>query len=154
MDLIERSTVRLGTIRRVGPYGSEISHLFERLGQIAGPAGLFAAPGVETMALYHDDPRTTATNELRSDAAVTVPAGVPMPDGLTEFTLPGGRYARYVHIGPYDGLGDAWKRFTSDWMPKSGHIARTNVPVVENYMNMPGSVPDDQLRTELYIPIE
>lgn len=38
--------------------------------------------------VYHDEPETTSPNELHSDAAISVPQGVPLPDGRTELTLP------------------------------------------------------------------
>jgi hypothetical protein len=45
------------------------------------------------LAIYHDDPETTAESALRSDAAIVIADGVTLPPGSSELRLPAGRYA-------------------------------------------------------------
>jgi effector-binding domain-containing protein len=53
------------------------------------------------------------------DESATLEVGFPVdrmiePDGSAEAgSLPGGRVARVVHAGSFDGLGDAWQRLGS-----------------------------------------
>lgn len=153
MDIVIEAhpTRRLATLRHVGPY-AEIGQTFHRLGQIAAEAGLYARVAPQMLALYHDDPETTPATELRSDAALEVRDGDPLPAGLTEVVLPAGPYARAVHIGSYAGLGDAWARFLGGWLPTSGRRFGEG-PSFEVYVTDPRTTPTDALRTDLYVPL-
>jgi AraC family transcriptional regulator len=143
--------LRVATVRHVGPY-NQIPQAFERLGAIAGRAGLVHQPGMLMVAIYHDDPDSTPQNELRSDAAISVPDGVPLPEGLAEQRIPAGRYAVAVHVGPYEQLGDAWARFMGEWLPASGQRVGTGSSY-EIYRNDPRTTPKDQLVTEMHISL-
>jgi AraC family transcriptional regulator len=143
--------LRLAAVRHVGPY-NQIPHAFERLGAIASTAGLPHRADTKMIAIYHDDPESVPQDELRSDAAITVPENAPLPPGLAEEHLPAGRYASTVHVGPYEQLGDAWARFMGEWLPASGHRLGPGASY-EVYENDPRQVPKEQLRTEMLIPI-
>lgn len=143
--------LRAGVVEHVGPY-HQIAEAFARLGAIVGSAGLVGQPGAMMIALYYDDPDSTPPDELRSDAAIVVPEGVVLPAALREERLPAGRYACTVHVGSYAELGDVWARFMGEWLPASGHRAGAGA-CYESYLNTPGDVPEEELRTELYLPI-
>lgn len=140
---------RLAMIRHVGPY-AEIGAAFHRLGSIAGDAGLYAHADPRMIALYHDDPDTTAPRELRSDAALILRDDVALPAGLTEGALRAGRYARFTHRGSYAGLDDAWARLMGEWLPKCGHRVGEGVPY-EMYVNNPMTTAVDELLTDIYV---
>jgi AraC family transcriptional regulator len=150
VDIKQMPELRVGTVRHVGPY-NQIPKAFERLGAIAGPAGLLRQAG-SMIAIYHDDPETTPQDQLRSDAALVVPEGVELPEGLVEQHIAAGRYARTLHVGPYEQLGDAWARFLGEWIPVSGNRIGNGVSY-EIYLNTPEHVPKNELRTELYVPL-
>ncbi len=143
--------LRVAAVRHHGPY-HRISEAFARLGAAVGPAGLIG-PGCKMIGIYHDDPESTPEAELRSDAALSIPEDAKLPDGLTEMRIPGGRYARTIHVGPYEKLGDTWARFMGEWLPGSGHRVGDGA-AIEIYRNTPGQVPPEKLETELYIRIE
>ncbi|MEO8702827.1 MAG: AraC family transcriptional regulator [Kofleriaceae bacterium] len=142
--------LRLATVRHIGPY-DQISEAFARLGQTAGPAGLFQA-GTKMIAIYYDAPESTPAAELRSDAALSIPADLKLPATLGEAKIPAGRYARTLHVGPYSQLGDAWARLMGDWLPASEHRLGTGV-TFEVYRNTPETAPPEKLETELYVPL-
>ena len=48
------------------------------------------APSAQLLALYYDDPQTTAADLLRSDAALAFPDGDEVPAGLIERRVPAG----------------------------------------------------------------
>lgn len=151
IEVEQLSTMRVGAVRHVGPY-QEIGKAFQQLGAIAGPAGLFQAPNAAVLGIYHDDPRQTPADQCRGAAAIVVADAVPLPDGLEEDAVPAGRYARATHIGSYEGLPAAWEEFTSslgssDLRPREG-------PGLEVYRNDMATTPPDQLRTDLYMPVE
>ncbi|EYF03811.1 AraC family transcriptional regulator [Chondromyces apiculatus] len=151
VDLKDLPEYRLAAIRHVGPY-HHISEAFGRLGEIAGRAGLIRPPHTEMIALYHDDPEATAASALRSDAAISVPDDVILPEGVTEIRIPARRYACTTHVGPYTKLGDTWAQFMGSWLPQSGHRV-SDGPSFEIYRNTPGETPPEELRTEIYLPI-
>ncbi len=152
VEIKQMPELRVGTVHHVGPY-NQIPQAFERLGSLAGPAGLTEQSGAAIIAIYHDDPETTPQDKLRSDAALVVPEHVQLPDGLAEQHIAAGRYACATHVGPYEQLGDAWARFMGEWLPASGHRIRDGASF-EIYRNTPMAAPKEQLRTDMYIPIE
>ena len=150
VEIVEMPVVRVAALRHVGPY-SQISQTFSRLDHIARSANLFHDEAA-LVALYHDDPDSVPQDQLRSDAGIVVSAGAKIPPTLCEQTLPAGRYAKTVHRGPYEQLGDAWARFLGEWLPSSGQrLAST--PSFELYRNTPLDTPKEQLITELYAPL-
>ena len=82
VEIKDMPELRVATVRHVGPY-NQIPKAFERLGAVAGPAGLLPHSSA-MIAIYHDDPESTPQDQLRSDAALAVPEGVTLPDGLVE----------------------------------------------------------------------
>jgi AraC family transcriptional regulator len=149
VDIETRPSLRLATVRHLGPY-AEIAEAFHRLGSIANESGLYAHVEPPMLALYHDDPETTPASQLRSDAALVVKTATALPPGLTEATLPGGRYARMTHRGSYAGLGDTWARLMGEWLPTSGHRVGDG-PAYEVYVTDPRTTATEDLRTDLYL---
>ena len=143
--------LRLATVAHIGPY-NQIGAAFERLGAIAGRAGLFAHPGALMVAAYQDDPDATPVEELHSDAGISVPDGVPLPDDVNELRIAGGPYARYEYTGPFTGLGDAWSRFMGEALPASGHIVADG-PALEIYRSDMRTTPPELFRTDLLVPV-
>ena len=149
VDVLEQAGIRLAGVRHVGPY-DRIAEAYGRLGRIAGPAGLFQRPEAKLIAIFHDSPDATPPAELRSDAAIVIGDEVDLPAGLVEIRLPAGRYARTLHVGHYDRLGEVWGRFYGAWLAASGERLGPG-PSFEVYLNDPTDTAPEALRTELYI---
>jgi AraC family transcriptional regulator len=144
----DQPELRVAGIRHIGPY-QQIGQEFGRLG------GLLKGPppaGSQMIAVYHDDPAVTAPDQLRSDAAMTVPGNGRAPDGLIEQRVPAGRYASTVHKGSYEGLPATWDALKNDWLPKSGH--RMGHPSYEVYLNNPMTTEKSELLTEIFVRLE
>lgn len=119
-------------------------------------AALFAAlaqhglaPAGIPFSLHHRIPDSTA--DLEVGIPVTAPLSGPITVGdvvLTPSELPGGTVARTSHVGPYDGLGDAWGAFLG------AVVASGRAPVLpfwEVYVTEPGPESDPAtLRTDLF----
>jgi AraC family transcriptional regulator len=151
VEIADMPEMRVASVHHVGPY-NQVAQAFERLGSIAGPAGLFAQPGAAMVGLYYDDPESTPQEELRADAGIVIPPATPLPAGLTEQRLPAGRYAKVIHRGSYEQLGDTWARLLGEWLPASGHRIGST-PSFELYRNTPMDTPKEQLVTEIYAPL-
>jgi AraC family transcriptional regulator len=151
VELLDCASKYVLAVRHVGPY-TAVSEAFARLDTIARTAGLLELQGLELVALYHDDPDVTPASELRADAGLVVPHGVPPTHGLQALTIPAGTYARTVHVGPYQDLPDSWSELMGPWLADSNYRIGTG-PSYERYINTPGDVPPAELRTELYLPV-
>jgi AraC family transcriptional regulator len=151
LDVKTMAAMRLAAVRHSGPYNS-IGPAFHRLGDIAGPAGLFARPEAKMLGIYKDDPETTPADQLRSAAGVVVAEDAPIPSGLVEERVPGGRFACFVHRGSYETLPNSWAHVQRELIA-GGHRRRAGASC-EIYLNNPAQVPPDQLLTEICIPVE
>lgn len=149
VEIKDLPELRVATVSHVGPY-NQIGPAFMKLGELAGKAGLFG-PDANMLGIYHDDPRTTPAQDLRSAAGVTLAPDAKVPTGLLEQRVPAGRYASMTHVGPYEQLPEAWNRFMSE-LPQSGKPGHG--PSLEIYRNTPETAPQDKLITELYVPVD
>lgn len=145
-------------IMRVGVVRGEMSDMREIEGQFRGLAGidaLIASPGVQTISMFPSNVVTSKDGPHDDDwyeAGVVIPADGSLVDGLTEKNLPGGRFARAVYLGPYEGMSGAWMELQA-WITERGHTVREG-SCYQLYRNNMGEVPDAELRTDLYVPID
>ncbi|HZA03454.1 MAG TPA: GyrI-like domain-containing protein [Propionibacteriaceae bacterium] len=127
----------------------EITDFFDRSFSVLGEA--IAAQGVSAtgpaFGLYRGIPDDTI------DVAVGFPTDRPIePDGAAEAgELPGGRVARVVYAGGFDGLGEAWQRLGA-WIADQG--LTPSETYWEVYVTEPNPEMDPaDLRTELNWPV-
>ena len=66
--------------------------------------------------------------------------------------FPAGRVAVFSHLGPYETLWQTWNKVYHDWLPSSGETLRDAYPY-EVYVKERGKVPEEELITEIFIPI-
>jgi AraC family transcriptional regulator len=102
----------------------------------------------------YDDPQTTPTQELRSDAGIMTPDSFDPSANpqISTCVVGNGRYAIARHKGPYAGLPGAWQEF-GRWIAAQKSRSRSG-PCFEVYRNdMETAAPEDLL-TELYWPVE
>lgn len=142
----------VASVHHVGPY-TQIGEAFARLGPIAEQAGLTKLPGCMMVGIFHDDPETVPAAELQSDAGLVVPAKTKLPAGLTPLTIPAGTYAKAIHRGPYERLGDSWAQLMGQWVPQHGHRIVDGGVSFEVYRNTPMDTAQADLITEIYVPI-
>lgn len=112
---------------------------------------LFTA-GIESVAIYHDDPKVTEGSKLRSDVCLVVHKPVRAQGEIGVKEIQGGRYAVFLYEGPYPDLGQAYDAIFSEWLPASGCALR-NIPMFEKYCNNPEKTAPEKLKTEIYVPI-
>ena len=148
VTIVNQPDLRVAGIRHIGPY-QQIGKEFGRLGGILkGPP----PAGSQMIAIYHDDPAAKAPDQLRSDAALTLPGNAHSPDGLIEQHVPAGKYAKTVHKGSYEGLPATWNKLKTEWLPSSGH--KMGHPSYEIYVNNPMTTAQPDLVTEIYMRVE
>lgn len=134
-------------VDRECPYGPEIATAMESaFGELFGFIGQTGiTPLAPPMAVYMEmDPSI-----LRFRGAVIVTAGdaARAQGSVKSDTLPAGDAMRVVHVGGYDEMS---KTHQALW----GHMETTGItgamPVWEIYIDDPGDVPQERLRTEIF----
>jgi len=141
---------RFAGIRHVGPY-PQIGSVFGRLGGWVGQNQIKA--GNFVMFCY-DDPGSTPEAELRSDAACEVPADFTTDDpNIRVFDMPEIKVITATHMGSYAGLGEAWGKFCAFGVPAAG-VKPDGQWSFEVYRNDCSKVPENEVRTDIYLSIE
>ena len=90
----------------------------------------------------------------RSRFRVSLPVGIDDAKKATGEiaydTLPAGRAVHVTHSGSYERLGETYDALMR-WMGENGH--GPGMPCWEVYVDDPGDVPEEKLRTEIYMPL-
>ena len=106
----------------------------------------------EFIGISHDGPNVTDTEKLRYDACVAVDKEI-LPEGRVGVkTIKGGKYAMFLHKGPYSGFQELYDYIYGIWLPESGLQLR-DIPCFEKYLNSLDKTKPENLKTEVYIPI-
>lgn len=147
----EEPALRLAVLPHRGPYG-QIGTVFDRLMAWAVARGL-VGEATRFIALYHDDPTSVPEKELRSEAGLTVPAGVEGTEGVRILDLPPTRCAVVLFKGPYAELEPVYTWLYRDWLPASGEEP-ADQPPREDYLNDPRTTPPAEWLTEILMPLQ
>lgn len=149
-----------------GEYSSlDFGSAFTRLWAEVKTQGLFSA-GIEHIGIYHDDPGSTDPGKLRADICLVIRKPAVAAGEVRVKTIPGGRYAVFTHIGPYNEVGAVYDAIYGEWVPANCtcgddcpcgddcKCALRDEPVFEKYCNDPVKTAPEKLKTEIYIPIK
>lgn len=101
------------------------------------------------MTIYYDCDYRDKDSDM--ECAVPIAGKVVVHDPKMEIrTIPGGKKLTLLYKGPYSGLHEAWSRIYAYAEEKQ---YRVTVPGREIYYNSPEDVPEEELLTELQVPI-
>ncbi len=139
-------------VRRTGPYYQSAGEAFGVLCQFAGARGLLG-PASRMIGISHDDPHVTEESKFRYDACVTIDREVKPEGEVSRKTLAGGKYAVFLHEGSYERFQKTYDQIFKAWLPGSGERLRED-PCFEVYLNSPDQGKPEDLRTEIWLPIE
>jgi AraC family transcriptional regulator len=139
-------------VRRMGPYKDAAEAAWGTLCGYAFPKGLEGKDS-RFIGVCYDDPDVTPEDKIRYEACITVDREVQPEGEIGVQTIDGGRYAVFLHEGPYEKLKDTYQAVYGQWVPGSGCKLREK-PCFEVYLNSPDETPPEDLRTEICIPIE
>ena len=111
-------------IRHIGPYKGDsdlFESLFERLMKWAAPRGLLRFPETKVLSVYHDDPKFTDEDKLRTSVCISVPEDTLVEGEIGKMLIPGGSFAvAGFEIGS-DEFEEAWNTVMGNWLPESGY---------------------------------
>lgn len=107
---------------------------------------------ISSIGIYHDDPKFTDNEKLRADMCLSVPVKM-NPTGEIGFKeVEGGKYAVYLYQGSYQELCTVYDTIYGKYIPDGGYKIDIR-PGFEVYLNDPINTPEEQLKTEIYVPI-
>lgn len=149
----EIPSLRIVGTKGIGSYSETISRLMPRL-----CSQLFSEENQKNglkvtgpfMTIYHDC--EYREKDATVECAAPVTGRVVLSDPALEVrTIPGGKCLSLIHKGPYSRLFEAWSRIGA-YAEERGFVAAG--PHRELYLNDPCTVSDEELLTELQIPID
>lgn len=106
----------------------------------------------EFIGLSFDNPTITDPQNCRFYACFTVDREVKPQGAFGLQKISGGMYAIFTLKGSYSGLLDMYYNIYIRWLPQSGYRLRRGY-AFEKYLNSPNNVSDDDILTEIYIPV-
>jgi AraC family transcriptional regulator len=143
-------------VRHIGPYKGDselFEGLFNRLMSWAGPRDLLRFPETQVLAVYHDDPKVTDEEKLKTSACITVPKDTPVDGEVGYMTIPAGKYAAARFELAVDEYEDAWDSVFGAWLPESGYQPDDG-PTYELYLNDPKEHPENKCIVDIVIPVK
>jgi AraC family transcriptional regulator len=149
-DIRSRPETKVIFVRHTGPYAG-VGAAWGKVCAFAAQHG-FVGPKHQAIGVSRDEPKVTAADKLRYDACVTIDRDVSPSGEVGVQTLPGGRYAVFLHRGPYEQFQNTYDAIYGDWLPSSGQQLRDE-SCFELYLNSPDNTSPAELRTEIWIPL-
>ena len=164
MDIrIDRFVPRLTAASRyVGPY-MDCGPAWERLcGQLV--AHNLCDPASVGIGICHDDPDVTPAEKCRMEVCVSLPARLTEQSPEVQNLLAqkdiylrsvGNAVTEYAVVrvkGPYSLLHPIYRSLYGQWFPQSGREPAAELSF-EVYLNSPGETPEEELLTEIYVPL-
>lgn len=103
--------------------------------------------------IYHDDPKVTPAEKLRTDVCMVLPSFATAKGDIGFKQLAAGRYAIFLYKGPYEHLQAVYDTIYGKYIPEMECSLRDESSA-ERYLNNPADTAPEELLTEIYIPVE
>jgi AraC family transcriptional regulator len=152
-EIIKISKKELVYTRIISQYGSkkEYTNAWKELVQF-GKSNNILNSQTEYIGLSFDDPSITKSDKCRFYACITTPKTIKPIGQFSLQTLKEGKYAVFSLSGNYSELEKLYNSIYFDWLPKSEFQLRNDLPF-EKYLNNPDKVREQDILTEVFIPI-
>ena len=157
--IVELEPVEVLYVRKEGAYSISAAQAWEVLMGFAYAKKIkekknLLGEDAMTFGIGHDNPNLIQEDKLRFDACLTWDDKSVTPEGeVATKTIEGGKYAMFLHKGPYENLNETYDKI-GDWIVESGAEIR-DLPKFEKYLNRdPRRTKPENLRTEIYVPLQ
>jgi len=153
---VELQPLIVATIRHTGPHDPRSTDdAWDRLILWASPRRLLGRrTDIRGVGLLWDDPRIFESAARRYDVGVPIEAQdapqVESPAFVT-VTMPG-RYLQATHVGPYSELRKTYDVVLGSTLRYAG-LELVAAPIIELYRDSPAEVPEDDLHTDIMVPV-
>jgi len=144
------------SVRKTGPYQNSACEAYAELGSFIEKYKLDIPannPKVKMYGVGYDNPYITPEAECRYDACITLTKVVSTEGNVNIQTIEGGKYAVFLHKGSYKELGTLYQAICGEWLSSNDYKSR-DLPMFEVYLNSPVNTKEEDLLTEIYLPIQ
>ncbi|UCF97572.1 MAG: GyrI-like domain-containing protein [Spirochaetaceae bacterium] len=141
----ERPTLVIRTSTPVEKLPEVMGSSFGEIMQVMGSAG--TQPAGPPFAMYHNMDMSNLDVEMGFPVARKTEGRGRVKAG----TLPGGKAAAILHMGPYDRIGEAYEQLTA--FVKEKGLEPQSI-CYEFYLNDPAETAPEELQTEIYFPLK
>jgi len=155
---VEFEDIEVLSVRGVGAYSTTVPKVAEKLMKFAYTQKIkfkknLMGKEARCFGICHDDPNVIEENKIRYDMCITWDDKSVEPQGeVVTNNINGGKYARFLHKGPYENLTQTYEQITS-WIIEN-EITLRNTPFFEEYLNRdPRRTKPENLKTWIYIPV-
>ena len=100
-----------------------------------------------------EDLNEQASRWLEGTACIVIGPDVQAGDGVEVQDFAGGRYAVATHRGSYTRLAETYSGLIEEWVPANRLELAEERPCVEVYRNDPQQTPENELVTDVHVPI-
>jgi len=107
----------------------------------------------EFFSVYYDDPDITEARKCRADLCIAIKKNVKTEGEIKLNTIRGGKYCVLRYKGAYEHLRQLYYRVYTEYIIKNGILLR-DLPTFEKYLNYSENTKDEDLITEIYLPVE
>ena len=162
--IVERKTTYVIYVREIGGYAKSSKMAWKKLIEKLNDRNKgykeksiqikLEQQDAEMIGICHDDPSITSEENIRYDASLAwtkKESDVLSKEGFNTKKISSGKYAMVLHKGSYSKIVDSWMALYL-WCEENKYIFR-DCPPFEKYLNSPEDVEEQELLTEIYIPI-
>lgn len=140
-------------IKLTGKYGSlDFGGSWQRLWQFVKEHKLFST-GMEHIAIYHDDPKVTESDKLRTDICLIIQKEAKPQGDIGVKEIKAGKFAMFLYQGAYSNLDSVYDTIYAQLLPEN-NLQLRDYHCFEKYLNHPDRTEPEKLKTEIYVPVE
>jgi len=153
INLVEFDHTLIAVLEHKGP-AENIEHSLNTFRQWRKTTPYSPVDTYKSFGLVYDDPDTVEPAKFRFDLCAEVNEVIPdNAQGLINKAIPAGKCAVLRHAGSLTTIGDKVRHLYCNWLPNSGEELR-DFPCFFHYTNLNGEVPEDELITDIYLPLQ
>ncbi len=144
-------------VRHIGPYKGNnalFENLFSKLMNWAGPRGLLSFSDSTFMSIYHDCPKITEEDKLRTSVCIKVSEDTTVGGEIGKMKVHGGKFAVVsFELACCEEYEEAWNFIFGNWLPDSGYQPDDR-PCYEIYRNSPKEHPEGIHIVDICVPVK
>jgi AraC family transcriptional regulator len=153
IDIVNLADFDVAYVRVKGNYYDAARNAWQTLMPRAYRSGLID-DDTKAYGITYDSPEITQESQIRYDACIGLASQQGLPGEFRIQTIQGGQYAVFRHVGAYEYLETVYNVIYKYWLPNSGKALR-HLPSFCHYHHLDSSrVAEEELITDIYIPVE
>lgn len=135
------------------PDAKDFPNAYNKLWRLVNKKDFSKNQPLEHIAIYHDDPKITTTDKFRSYVCLSIDQPIKPLGEVGVKKISGGLYAKFTHCGSYSNLEATYNKIFGEWLFNS-ELELRNEPFFEKFVNDPSKTLSENLKTEIYIPVQ